>query len=710
MGLGCSSAKSVQAPTKHEQRSGNSVVANSSIIKTETTPQCNAAIEVAQQQPLEDLARRSSYEACDRSNSNSNHTRSCNNSPERDSLTIIHFNDVYNIEPRDSEPMGGAARFVTMVKELSDKDPLILFSGDCLNPSLMSTVTKGRQMIPILNKIGVHAALYGNHDFDFGVDELIQFKKQTKFPWLLSNVADDLTDDFLAEGVEKLLLDWQGRKVGIIGLIEEEWLVTLASVDPRDVTYEDFVECGRRLADTLRKEGADLIIALTHMRVPNDVRLLESDADIDLILGGHDHHYEVKKANEKILVKSGSDFKEFSRISVHFDENSNRHEFDVVKVTLDSSVKEDEEINGITDEFLALIEGKMESVLGNVPVDLDGRFSIVRTQESNLGNFIADIMRMAMQTDVAILNGGSLRSDRIHQAGCFTLKDLVSILPMMDILVVIAVTGENLIEALENGVSQYPRHEGRFPQGCFVLITGLKSRTHGATEPVIIIIDDDEDEAESEDEIRDRVRREIDEALNAQIEAVSGVQFSFNPDLPAGQRILRNSVKVNGQSLDWKLEYRVCVKSYLAKGKDGYDIFKSCKQLVNEENGQILPTIVQNHFESLKIISGLRKSVSGHRQSVTLNEDVGISTIIERERCRLEPKVEGRIRIAGLGVEKQDESDAKARPASPKPRGRTTRLKSVSAPSASLMGLLESSEEINTSTNFKNVSTEDNVT
>ncbi|XP_065064336.1 trifunctional nucleotide phosphoesterase protein YfkN-like [Rhopilema esculentum] len=655
MGLGCSSAKSVQAPTKHEQRSGNSVVANSSIIKTETTPQCNAAIEVAQQQPLEDLARRSSYEACDRSNSNSNHTRSCNNSPERDSLTIIHFNDVYNIEPRDSEPMGGAARFVTMVKELSDKDPLILFSGDCLNPSLMSTVTKGRQMIPILNKIGVHAALYGNHDFDFGVDELIQFKKQTKFPWLLSNVADDLTDDFLAEGVEKLLLDWQGRKVGIIGLIEEEWLVTLASVDPRDVTYEDFVECGRRLADTLRKEGADLIIALTHMRVPNDVRLLESDADIDLILGGHDHHYEVKKANEKILVKSGSDFKEFSRISVHFDENSNRHEFDVVKVTLDSSVKEDEEINGITDEFLALIEGKMESVLGNVPVDLDGRFSIVRTQESNLGNFIADIMRMAMQTDVAILNGGSLRSDRIHQAGCFTLKDLVSILPMMDILVVIAVTGENLIEALENGVSQYPRHEGRFPQ-------------------------------------------------------VSGVQFSFNPDLPAGQRILRNSVKVNGQSLDWKLEYRVCVKSYLAKGKDGYDIFKSCKQLVNEENGQILPTIVQNHFESLKIISGLRKSVSGHRQSVTLNEDVGISTIIERERCRLEPKVEGRIRIAGLGVEKQDESDAKARPASPKPRGRTTRLKSVSAPSASLMGLLESSEEINTSTNFKNVSTEDNVT
>ena len=60
----------------------------------------------------------------------------------------------------------------------------------------------------------------------------------------------------------------------------------------------------------------------------------------------------LQKANGKILVKSGSDFKEFSKISIHFDENSNRHEFDVVKVTLDGSVKEDEEVNAITDEFL----------------------------------------------------------------------------------------------------------------------------------------------------------------------------------------------------------------------------------------------------------------------------------------------------------------------------------------------------------------------
>jgi len=89
-------------------------------------------------------------------------------------ITIVHFNDVYNIESGTQEPVGGAARFKTAVGRLSDRHPLILFSGDALNPALMSSVTNGRQMVPILNAIGVHCALYGNHDFDHGVDNLVK--------------------------------------------------------------------------------------------------------------------------------------------------------------------------------------------------------------------------------------------------------------------------------------------------------------------------------------------------------------------------------------------------------------------------------------------------------------------------------------------------------------------------------------------------------
>eukprot|EP00434_Breviolum_minutum_P015357 symbB.v1.2.013534.t1/scaffold961.1/size148688/6 len=100
-------------------------------------------------------------------------------------MTILHFNDVYNVEPRakEGEPVGGIARFVTRIKELKaesvargEHEAVVLFSGDAFNPSLMSTSTHGKHMITALNAIGIHTACYGNHDFDFGVDNLETFR------------------------------------------------------------------------------------------------------------------------------------------------------------------------------------------------------------------------------------------------------------------------------------------------------------------------------------------------------------------------------------------------------------------------------------------------------------------------------------------------------------------------------------------------------
>ena len=73
---------------------------------------------------------------------------------------------------------------------MQHENPLIVFSGDAFNPSLLSTFTMGAHMPPILNAIGVHVAAVGNHDFDFGVSQLIQLTKGCKFPWLLANVLD----------------------------------------------------------------------------------------------------------------------------------------------------------------------------------------------------------------------------------------------------------------------------------------------------------------------------------------------------------------------------------------------------------------------------------------------------------------------------------------------------------------------------------------
>lgn len=86
-------------------------------------------------------------------------------------------------------------------------------------------------------------------------------------------------------------------QIGIIGLVEEEWLATLATIDAEQVEFRDFVAEGRRLAQLLKgpHHHCDYVIALTHMRFPNDCRLAENVDEIDLILGGHDHVYDVRK-------------------------------------------------------------------------------------------------------------------------------------------------------------------------------------------------------------------------------------------------------------------------------------------------------------------------------------------------------------------------------------------------------------------------------
>ncbi len=99
----------------------------------------------------------------------------------------------------------------------------------------------------------------------------------------------------------------------------------------------------------------------------------------------------------------------------------------------------------------------MDVVLGSINTELEGRFSYVRTQETNLGNFICDIMLEAIHADCAFINSGTLRSDCIHPAGDFRVKDLKKILPFLDENIVISVIGSKLHQALENSVSQYPK-------------------------------------------------------------------------------------------------------------------------------------------------------------------------------------------------------------------------------------------------------------
>ncbi|XP_043833537.1 mannosylglucosyl-3-phosphoglycerate phosphatase-like [Dromiciops gliroides] len=506
-------------------------------------------------------------------------------------LTILHFNDVYDVDPRVEEPVGGAARFATTVKKFSFLNPLLIFSGDCLNPSVLSTITKGKHMIPILNELGVHFAVFGNHEFDFGVDILEEYKRQMHFPWFLSNVYDKFTSEPLGHGTVKKIVNWNNIAIGLMGLVEEDWLDTLATVSKSNLNYKDYVEVANQISVELKEEGADLIIAITHMKWTNDTRLAQKAEGVDLILGGHDHEYGIKKVNDTWIVKSGSDFRNLTKINIRRFGASFQYKFE--KLDILNHLEEDPHIKAIVKDYTQNLQYMLKEVLCPIDMELDGRAITVRRSESNLGNLVTNAMLEATRADVALLNSGTLRSDRIHPAGDFTLHDLLAILPIVDPVLVVRVTGAQLLEALENGVYKYPDLDGRFPQ-------------------------------------------------------VAGMEFGFDPEAEPGHRIIRDTVKIQGQYLRKKQVYLLAIKEYIANGKDGYIMLKSCPRMFDTETAQTLSTVVLNHFESVKIVQGRKQCLSGHRMSlITMSKTASFTAFEEKSDRRTAvmavPGIEGRI-------------------------------------------------------------------
>nr|XP_024218519.1 uncharacterized protein LOC112211301 [Halyomorpha halys] len=472
-------------------------------------------------------------------------------------ITIIHYNDVYNVEDR-------AARFSTAVKKFNHLDPIVLFSGDALSPSMLSTTNKGAQMIPVLNEVGTSCAVFGNHEFDFGLEVLSKRISETTFPWLMSNVVDNETGQPLGDGKTFHSIEKCGKRIGLVGLVEREWLDTLATINPDELTFVDFVEAGTKIGAQLKNDGCDYVIALTHMRMPNDIKLAEHCDEIDLILGGHDHIYAVKKVNGKLIVKSGTDFFNFSKLTLNFS-NPKDIQVTVEEIAVTEEYVDDPKLKEELCRYTSMIEEKLDEVLGVFSVALDGRFESIRLGETNLGNWVCDVILAATGADLVILNSGTLRSDRIHPPGPFTMRDLMSVVPITDPLCVIELTGSEVVEALENGVSCYPRLEGRFPQ-------------------------------------------------------VSGISFAFDPNQEPGKRVAADFIKVGDQYLQPATKYRVATKSYLKQGSDGYTMMRSATVLLDEESCPELGIVIQNHFEAIKMRLGQCRRVSKHRQSlVTLS-------------------------------------------------------------------------------------------
>ena len=342
-------------------------------------------------------------------------------------------------------------------------------------------------------------------------------------------------------------------------------LDTINSLPP-NLIYKSASQTANELIPGLRAQGAEIVIALAHAREPSDFKLAEKTQRglLDMIFGGHDHFYAHHIINDVHVLRSGTDFKQLSYIEARRRPEGQRGwDFDIIRRDIIRAIPEDEETVKLVDKLTSSLKGKLDKPIGYTAVPLDGRFTTVRTRESNLGNFVCDLMRHFYATDCALMASGTIRGDQIYPPGLIQLKDVLNCFPFEDPVIVIRVPGAAIRAALENSVCLVPALEGRFAQ-------------------------------------------------------VSNIQFSYSPKSPSGSRI--RWVKIHGESLNLEKMYTMATRGYMGRGKDGYEslLVKSegghCEEIVSEENGILISMVLRQYFMSLKVLGKwARWSPSLHR-------------------------------------------------------------------------------------------------
>jgi 2',3'-cyclic-nucleotide 2'-phosphodiesterase (5'-nucleotidase family) len=445
-------------------------------------------------------------------------------------LTILHFNDDYQLSAMDGGKAGGLDRLAALVKQYRQHDryTLLLFAGDLLSPSAESSVFRGRQLIDGLNRLGIDGAVFGNHEFDYGPAELQARVAESRFPWLATNTFAPGLRPFPGSR-QYLLLPIAGVTIGIFGLTTPE---TATSSSPGATTFGDPIAVGKAIVSILRRTGVQVIIALTHLSMSDDQRLLREIPDVDLVIGGHDHEPMTARVGGRLVAKAGVDARWLGVTQLSLD-GTRTATHTLAPIT--DKTPSDPAMAAAIQRYTDLLTMELDVVIGETLVPLDARSVIVRQQEAPLGNFIADAIRTAVQADLAIINGGGIRSDSVLAAGPVRRKNVLAWLPFGNVVVKVAVRGAAIRESLENGVSQVEQLGGRFPH-------------------------------------------------------VSGLRFAFNPSRPAGSRV--QEIRVGDAPLNEETIYTVATNDFMLRGGDGYGMLSKGDVLINTAGGPLMATVV----------------------------------------------------------------------------------------------------------------------
>jgi 5'-nucleotidase / UDP-sugar diphosphatase len=462
-------------------------------------------------------------------------------------ITLLQVNDVYVLEPVDEGRRGGFARLATLVKRVRAENPatLLAVAGDVVSPSVASMLLRGEQMIAGFNALGLDLATFGNHEFDFGPRTLAERMRESAFTWVSANVLDRRSGQPFGGARRDVRLTLGGVRVGVFGLTTTE--TARASHAGPDVEFREPLGVARALSAELRKDGVQLVVALTHQHMGADRALAAAaGVDVDVILGGHEHEPLVAEEGRTLITKAGSDARYLVRVDLWFAADGKLRERSWAFQEVSARIPDDPDMVRLVAAYGARLGRELDVEIGRTTVPLEARRGPLRTQETNLGDFLADAMRARLRTDVALMNGGGIRSDRVVPPGPLTRRDVAGLLPFGNVVLVLEVTGRMLRDALEFGLAQRDREGGGFLQ-------------------------------------------------------VAGVRVRFDPSRPAGARLM--DVEVAGAPLDAERRYTVAIVDFLARGGDNFTAFRDARAVLDAASGPSLAEILLEAITAARTIA-----------------------------------------------------------------------------------------------------------
>ncbi len=463
------------------------------------------------------------------------------------SLTILHTNDFHDrYEPISAfdgpcsaedntagDCFGGSARLVTALAEARARsnNTILVDGGDQFQGTLFYTYYKGVMTAEFMNRLGYDAMTVGNHEFDDGPEVLAGFVDAVEFPVLMSNADISLEPKLKDKILKSTVIERGGEKIGLIGLTPID---TPEIASPgKNVIFTDPVQAVQGEVDKLTAEGVNKIIVLSHSGYLVDQRVAAGTTGVDVIVGGHDNTY-LSNVSDKAagpyptmvgktaIVQAYAYGKFLGELNVTFDDAGEIVSATGEPLIMDAAVAED----GATVERIAELAQPLEEIRNKVvaetAAEIDGNRDNCRQVECTMGNLVADasLARVADQgVTIALVNSGGLRAS--IDAGEVTMGEVLTVLPFQNTLSTFEVSGAVLVEALENGVSQYEEKAGRFLQ-------------------------------------------------------VAGMKYAFDVSQPAGSRISDVEVLVGGDAwapIDPAADYLVVSNNYVRQGGDGFSVF-----------------------------------------------------------------------------------------------------------------------------------------